>query len=159
MHLKKGEGIYQGANLPHAYLRGQNVELMANSDNVIRGGLTPKHIDIPALLHSIDYRAITPNIIPAYEASDEFIHLYNTPEAKDFALQSFEFKPFDEETFTATSASILLVMKGSLYIDLGDDDIHLDQGESVFIGAGSKVDIIGETDGYAVVATLPDNHF
>lgn len=159
VHLKKGEGIYQGANLPHAYLRGQNVELMANSDNVIRGGLTPKHIDIPALLHSIDYRAITPNIIPAYEASEEFIHLYNTPEAKDFALQSFEFKPFDEETFTATSASILLVMKGSLYIDLGDDDIHLDQGESVFIGAGSKVDIIGETDGYAVVATLPDNHF
>ncbi|SEW09674.1 mannose-6-phosphate isomerase [[Haemophilus] ducreyi] len=50
VHLKKGEGIYQAANLPHAYLRGQSIELMANSDNVIRGGLTTKWVDIPALL-------------------------------------------------------------------------------------------------------------
>ncbi|VEI48685.1 mannose-6-phosphate isomerase [Actinobacillus equuli] len=56
---------------------------MANSDNVIRGGLTPKHIDIPALLHSIDYRPVTPKIIPAYRETDGFIHLYPTPEAKD----------------------------------------------------------------------------
>ena len=47
VHLKKGEGIYQDAGIPHAYLRGQNIELMACSDNVIRGGLTPKYVDIP----------------------------------------------------------------------------------------------------------------
>ncbi|OOS00752.1 mannose-6-phosphate isomerase, class I [Haemophilus paracuniculus] len=159
VQLKKGEGIYQGAGLPHAYLRGQNIELMAASDNVIRGGLTPKYVDIPALLHTIDYRAVVPKIIPAYEKdqdeSEEAIYLYPTPEAKDFALQRLDFKPFDEETFTTTSASILLVMSGSLYLDLGTDSIHLKQGESVFIGAESKVDFIGETDGYAVIATLP----
>ncbi|MDE8035528.1 mannose-6-phosphate isomerase, class I [Actinobacillus equuli subsp. equuli] len=155
VYLKKGEGLYQGAGLPHAYLRGQNIELMANSDNVIRGGLTPKHIDIPALLHSIDYRPVTPKIIPAYRETDGFIHLYPTPEAKDFALQHLEFKPFDEENFTADCASILLVMKGSLYIDLGKESIHLQQGESIFIAAESQVDIIAETDGYAVIATLP----
>ncbi|OOH87216.1 mannose-6-phosphate isomerase, class I [Pasteurellaceae bacterium 15-036681] len=154
VNVKKGEGIYQGAGLPHAYLRGQNIELMAASDNVIRGGLTPKYVDIPALLNTIDYREVTPKIIPAYEG-DEPLHLYPTPEADDFALQHFEFKPFDEEQFTATSATILLVMSGSLYIDLGEDSIYLQQGESAFISADTKVDIIGETDGYAVIATLP----
>lgn len=154
VNLKKGEGIYQGAGLPHAYLRGQNIELMAASDNVIRGGLTPKYVDIPALLSTIDYREITPKIIPEYQG-DDVLHLYPTPEARDFALQRFEFKPFDEEQFNTTSASILLVMAGSLYIDLGDDAIHLEQGEAVFIAADSKMEIIGETDGYAVIATLP----
>ena len=48
--LKKGEGIFQAAGVPHAYMEGQNVELMANSDNVLRGGLTPKHIDVSELL-------------------------------------------------------------------------------------------------------------
>ncbi|VEI48686.1 mannose-6-phosphate isomerase [Actinobacillus equuli] len=46
-------------------------------------------------------------------------------------------------------------MKGSLYIDLGKEAIHLQQGESIFIAAESQVDIIAETDGYAVIATLP----
>jgi len=44
VRLKRGEGIYQAAGIPHAYLEGTNVELMANSDNVFRGGLTQKHI-------------------------------------------------------------------------------------------------------------------
>lgn len=157
VNLRKGEGIYQGAGLPHAYLRGQNIELMAASDNVIRGGLTPKHVDIPALLKTIDYREITPKIIPEYqpEQCDDVLHIYPTPDAQDFVLQRFEFKPFDEESFTANSASILLVMSGSLYIDLGNTSIHLEQSEAAFIAAESKMDIIGETDGYAVIATLP----
>ncbi|UKH16886.1 mannose-6-phosphate isomerase, class I [Actinobacillus pleuropneumoniae] len=155
VHMKKGEGLYQGAGLPHAYLRGQNIELMANSDNVIRGGLTPKYIDVPALLHSIDYRPITPKIIPPYQENDGFIHLYPTPEAKDFALQHMQFNAFDEENFTADCASILLVMKGSIYIDLGEESIYLQQGEAIFIAAESQVEIIAESDGYAVIATVP----
>lgn len=155
VNVKKGEGIYQGAGLPHAYLRGQCIELMAASDNVIRGGLTPKYVDISALLNTVDYRSIVPKLIPAYQESDEVLHLYPTPKAKDFALQHLAFKPFDEEQFIASSASILLVMAGSLYIDLGEDAIYLQQGESVFISANSGVDLIGETDGYAVIATLP----
>lgn len=155
VHLQKGEGLYQGAGLPHAYLRGQNIELMASSDNVIRGGLTRKHMNIPELLQHIDYRPITPQIIPPFCESDDDIHLYPTPEAKDFALQHVEFKPFDEENFTADSASILLVMKGSMYIDLGREIIYLTQGEAAFIAAESQVDMIAESNGYAVIATLP----
>lgn len=154
VNLKKGEGIYQGAGLPHAYLRGQNIELMAASDNVIRGGLTPKFVDIPALLNTIEYREVVPKIISAYQG-EEALYLYPAPEAKDFAMQRLSFNPFDEEAFITTSASILLVMAGSLYIDLGEDSIHLSQGEAVFISADTQVDTIGESDGYAVIATLP----
>ena len=50
VHLKKGRAFSRCAGIPHAYLRGQNVELMACSDNVIRGGLTPKYVDIVELL-------------------------------------------------------------------------------------------------------------
>ena len=60
VHLKEGEGIFQDAGIPHAYLRGQNVELMACSDNVIRGGLTPKYVDIVELLKIVDCREVTP---------------------------------------------------------------------------------------------------
>ncbi len=56
VNLHPGEAIFQDAGLPHAYLEGQNVEIMANSDNVLRGGLTPKHIDVPELLKACPVR-------------------------------------------------------------------------------------------------------
>ncbi|VEH67695.1 mannose-6-phosphate isomerase [Rodentibacter pneumotropicus] len=87
VRIKKGEGIYQEAGIPHAYLRGQNIELMACSDNVIRGGLTPKYVDIPELLKVVDCREVEPQIIPA-APHDVRVFTYSTP-AKDFALQIF----------------------------------------------------------------------
>ena len=55
MHLEPGEAIYLPAGNLHAYLRGVGVEVMANSDNVLRGGLTPKHVDVPELLRVLDF--------------------------------------------------------------------------------------------------------
>jgi mannose-6-phosphate isomerase len=51
VHLRPGQGTFQPAGVLHAYLEGVNVELMANSDNVLRGGLTTKHVDVPELLN------------------------------------------------------------------------------------------------------------
>ena len=77
VHLKEGEGIFQDAGIPHAYLRGQNVELMACSDNVIRGGLTPKYVDIVELL-KLWIVVVTPQIISAApQNQSEFT--YKTP--------------------------------------------------------------------------------
>lgn len=53
--LGPGEGIYLPAGNLHAYLHGVGVEVMANSDNVLRGGLTPKHVDVPELLRVLDF--------------------------------------------------------------------------------------------------------
>ncbi|QGM80179.1 mannose-6-phosphate isomerase, class I [Otariodibacter oris] len=158
VHLKKGEGIYQGAGLPHAYLRGQNIELMAASDNVIRGGLTPKFVDIPALLNTIDYTEITPNIIPAYQASsdpDDNLFLYSTPQATDFALQRLIFSQSQETPFISSSASVLLVMEGEVSLNNEGNELNLKQGEAAFISAETSVTATAEQSGYAVVATLP----
>ena len=58
VRLEPGEAIYLGAGNVHAYLRGTGVEIMANSDNVLRCGLTTKHIDVPELLRVTDFREL-----------------------------------------------------------------------------------------------------
>ncbi len=56
VHLLPGQGTFQPAGTLHAYLEGADVELMAASDNVLRGGLTPKHVDVPELLATLSFR-------------------------------------------------------------------------------------------------------
>ena len=58
MSLKPGEAIFLPAGNLHTYLRGIAVEVMANSDNVLRGGLTPKHVDVPELLRILDFHPV-----------------------------------------------------------------------------------------------------
>ena len=153
VHLKEGEGIFQEAGIPHAYLRGQNVELMACSDNVIRGGLTPKYVDIAELLKIVDCREITPQIISAApQNQSEFT--YKTP-VKDFALAQIRIEPQQHTELNLQSAGILLVMQGELKIQEKSTVLTLKQGESAFITADSNVEIMSEKGGYAFLAKLP----
>jgi mannose-6-phosphate isomerase len=74
VHLKTGEGIYQAAGLPHAYLEGQNVEIMAASDNVLRAGLTDKHIDISELMKHVRFEPTDTTCVAGYRrAGKRFI--------------------------------------------------------------------------------------
>ena len=153
VHLKEGEGIFQDAGIPHAYLRGQNVELMACSDNVIRGGLTPKYVDIVELLKIVDCREVAPQIISAApQNQSEFI--YKTP-VKDFALAQIRVEPEKHTKVNLQSAGILLVMQGELKIQEKSTALTLKQGESAFITADSNVEIMSEKGGYAFLAKLP----
>ena len=153
VHLKEGEGIFQDAGIPHAYLRGQNVELMACSDNVIRGGLTPKYVDIVELLKIVDCREVTPQIISAApQNQSEFT--YKTP-VNDFALAQIRVEPQQYTDMNLQSAGILLVMQGELKIQEKSTALTLKQGESAFITADSNVEIMSEKGGYAFLAKLP----
>ena len=153
VHLKEGEGIFQDAGIPHAYRRGQNVELMACSDNVIRGGLTPKYVDIVELLKIVDCREVTPQIISAApQNQSEFT--YKTP-VKDFALAQIRVEPQQHTELNLQSAGILLVMQGELKIQEKSTALTLKQGESAFITADSVVEIESEKGGYAFLAKLP----
>ena len=153
VHLKEGEGIFQDAGIPHAYLRGQNVELMACSDNVIRGGLTPKYVDIVELLKIVDCREVTPQIISAApQNQSEFT--YKTP-VNDFALAQIRVEPQQHTELNLQSAGILLVMQGELKIQEKSTALTLNQGESAFITADSNVKIMSEKGGYAFLAKLP----
>jgi mannose-6-phosphate isomerase len=77
--LGPGEGIYLSAGNLHAYLRGVGLEVMANSDNVLRGGLTPKHVDVPELLRVLNFTPTTESELRAGTHPDGLASFYDTP--------------------------------------------------------------------------------
>jgi len=111
VELKQGEAIFQGAGVPHAYLEGQNVELMANSDNVLRGGLTPKHIDVPELLKHIVFEGIEPNILAGEEVGHEKKFTFPVP---DFAISTIQLDTGREYVAKSKTPEIYLVMQGEV---------------------------------------------
>jgi len=125
VHLKKGEGLFQGAGLPHAYLQGQCVEIMANSDNVLRGGLTSKHIDIKELMKHIRCEATFPAILQGETVGEE--KKYPVP-VTDFALSVFELEAGQTVSFTAQSTEILLLTEGIMEADDDETTVRLQAG-------------------------------
>ncbi|MBN1836934.1 MAG: mannose-6-phosphate isomerase, class I [Spirochaetales bacterium] len=84
VELQPGDTMFLEAGIPHAYLQGTGIELMANSDNVLRGGLTPKHVDVPELLRTLRFDgAPAKSVLPRVRPSGET--LYRTP-AREFLL-------------------------------------------------------------------------
>ena len=152
VNLQVGEGIFQAAGVPHAYLRGQNIELMACSDNVIRGGLTPKHVDIEQLLKIIDYSEIIPQIIAP--APQNQVYTYPTPIA-DFALSNMPYAKNTEISDRTLNGTILLVMAGEMTVEARQQKLTLKQGQAAFIEADTDYRVHGMQEGYAVLAGLP----
>ena len=145
VHLKKGEGIYQAAGVPHAYLEGQNVEIMANSDNVLRGGLTTKHIDVAELLKHVKCEATYPDILNGEEVA-QAERLYKTP-APDFQLSVFELAAGEIVSFTPTTTEILLLTEGvaeldddniAVRLEAGNPSAVIFPGQAVYLAAASK---------------------
>jgi mannose-6-phosphate isomerase, class I len=152
VNLQVGEGIFQAAGVPHAYLRGQNIELMACSDNVIRGGLTPKHVNIEQLLKIIDCSEIIPQIIAP--APKNQVYTYPTPIA-DFALSNMPYAKNTEISDRTLNGTILLVMAGEITLEAAQQKLTLKQGQAAFIEADTDYGVHGMQEGYAVLAGLP----
>ena len=85
-----GQAVYQDAGLPHAYLEGQNVEIMSNSDNVLRGGLTTKHVDVKELMKHVKFEATIPKLLRGIPANPTG-SVFPTP-APDFELSRMNIK-------------------------------------------------------------------
>lgn len=131
VQLQKGEGMFQGAGTPHAYLEGQNVEIMANSDNVLRGGLTKKHVDVKELMKHIQFEETVPHIIHP-QKSDKQEEVYRTA-APDFKLSRFELKEGESASFESVTGEIILMMEGRVLIHSNDGLANLSKGEADFI--------------------------
>ncbi|MGV3528849.1 MAG: mannose-6-phosphate isomerase, class I [Flavisolibacter sp.] len=130
LQLKKGEGIFQPAGVLHAYLEGQNVELMANSDNVIRGGLTPKHIDIEELLANVVTEPVVPQVIHAEQDG-----CYQTP-AEEFRLCHQTIK--SSTLYQPQSALLVFCFTGACeLIEKGKQAVVLHKGEAAFVKANT----------------------
>jgi len=138
VHLKKGDGLFQTAGVPHAYLEGQNVEIMANSDNVLRGGLTTKHIDVKELMKHVKCEATYPQILSP-EADSEGERVYETP-VDDFRLSVFELEAGDTFSFNPQGVETVLLTEGMTEIDDENDTIRLQAGSpAAVVFPGHKV--------------------
>ncbi len=123
VHVPKYEGVFQGAGLLHAYLEGQNIELMANSDNVLRGGLTPKHVDIDELLNHIRFVPTYPELLKGEELNtNECTFACPVP---DFGLTKIAISEGETYTIHPTSLEMLLVTEGAILVN----DLTVKAGE------------------------------
>ncbi|RKT05013.1 mannose-6-phosphate isomerase type 1 [Streptomyces sp. 3211.6] len=136
VRLQPGEAMFLGAGIPHAYLDGLGVELMANSDNVLRCGLTPKHVDVPELLKVVVFEPSAPGVLRPEGDGEE---VYETP-IDEFRLSRFALAPGGApRTLPDTTPQILLCTAGNPRAG----ELALVPGESVFVPAGEKVELSG----------------
>ncbi|MBJ7289866.1 mannose-6-phosphate isomerase, class I [Williamsia sp.] len=139
IRLEPGEGLYLGAGNLHAYLQGTAVEVMANSDNVLRGGLTPKHMDVPELLAVLDFAPTAPSeLLPGIHTLGAE-RIYSTP-ASEFRLSRVELdgtglQRTSSISFDAAGPQILTVIAGTIEIRTPDGRVlSVPAGSSAWLG-------------------------
>jgi mannose-6-phosphate isomerase len=146
VRLAPGEALFLGAGIPHAYLNGLGVEILANSDNVLRCGLTPKHVDIPELLAVVEFHGTDPDVLrPLPLADSDGEELYPVP-VDEFRLSRFTLGGEMPQTrrVSAATPQILLCTEGSaLLTDADGSAITLHPGESSFVPAGGPDLMVG----------------
>jgi mannose-6-phosphate isomerase len=139
VHLEPGQAIYLGAGNLHAYLGGVGIEIMASSDNVLRGGLTTKHVDVPELMRVLDFvdgpvAALHGRVVDAAE------RVYDTP-AREFRLSVIDLAAEADPLVRQVSGpEILLCVSGAVVVaptTAPHAELTLERGASAFIPGGS----------------------
>jgi mannose-6-phosphate isomerase len=140
--LDPGEALFLGAGIPHAYIRGLGVEVMAGSDNVLRCGLTSKHVDSEELLRVIAFSA-TPVRTLRPTATDSGEEVFATP-VDDFRLSVVR-PGYHREAVTLgfVAPQILLCTAGTVSVIGPEGEIALPVGSSVYAPAGEPVTVAG----------------
>ncbi len=153
LELHKGEAVFQEAGVPHAYLYGLNIEIMASSDNVLRGGLTNKHIDVNELLKHVKCEPTYPNILKGEKEDHQLF--YKTP-APDFELSAFNLNKNDKASFVAATAEILLLVEGNVEITNNRGKIVLKKGNpSAIVLPGQEIWLSATEPSLVYKASVP----
>jgi mannose-6-phosphate isomerase len=137
--LAPGEGIYLPAGNLHTYLHGMGFEVMANSDNVLRGGLTPKHVDVPELLRVLDFTPTDESALRPRTSIDGIEVLYHTP-ALEFAvsllrLDGRELGHQIDAPARHDGPQVLLCTEGSVQVHAKSSVLTLDRGAAAWVAA------------------------
>ena len=140
VNLRPGQAIFQDAGIPHAYLQGQNIEVMANSDNVLRGGLTGKHVDVPELLNTVKFEGICPGVIEGTQ-KDNPLEAYYVAPTQDFCLSRIDLDEGDAYLNSARSLEILLLVGGRVVANSDQKHLPLSRGQSMVSFGGSRTRI------------------
>lgn len=143
VELQAGQALYLDAGQLHAYLRGVGVEIMANSDNVLRGGLTTKHVDVPELMHVVKCAPLSD---PRFEPDQRGVYHSPAPE--------FELRRLSDRAEVAGPA-IVLCVSGEVTCQQGEcDEAHtegldstqvLEATQAVWVGASERPVRVGLT--------------
>ena len=146
--MSPGQALYIPANEPHAYLEGTGVECMANSDNVIRAGLTTKNIDVRTLLETLDFSEATNELSSGKECSGGE-RVYETP-AKEFQVSFFTNGAAVDLSVRRAVADVMLVIDGEYEFDDGTGRVAVGgRGTSWFRPAMLKKGIVRPKDKHA----------
>ena len=149
VQVAKYESVFQGAGLLHAYLEGQNIELMANSDNVLRGGLTTKHVDVNELIQQVKFIPTYPNVLKG-EALNENEITYPCP-IPDFGLTKIALKKGETYTINTSGLEMVLLSQGDIQLE----DILLKAGKVAMLPAGQSVVLTAYSDSVLFKAFVP----
>ena len=150
VNLKSGEAIYTPAGIPHAYLKGNIVECMANSDNVVRAGLTPKFKDIEQLANILTYQFGKPEFIG--KIRERNITEYKVS-AKEFCIEKIVLNNTNLDFSTNNKVEIIFVTEGEIICD----KLNIKKGESILIPAiFSQYSIVSKTNSTLFKVTVPE---
>ncbi|NUL44029.1 mannose-6-phosphate isomerase, class I [Cellulosimicrobium funkei] len=154
--LAPGQAIHLPAGNVHAYLHGLGVEVMAASDNVLRGGLTPKHVDVAELRRVVAFESVpVPYCTPASEGDG---HLVFRPPFEEFQVERLDLPAADGTTLSARGPVLAVCTAGQVRVESGADVALLTPGESVFLTAADAATIVhgtGEVPATLFSVTLP----
>lgn len=153
VHMKEGEALFQDAGLPHAYLEGHTMEIMANSDNVLRGGLTPKHIDVKELLEHIIFQPTVPNVITGV-SSETHEEVYYTP-AEDFQLSRIIIEPHQGIALPAERADIYFIYQGNGTAIADELNVPFRSGDALLVLPGTVAHFGTDSKAILYRATVP----
>ncbi len=141
LHLRPGEAIFQDAGILHAYLEGINIELMANSDNVFRGGLTVKHIDVDQLMEHAFLDHAPPTMVTPLQQG----HIVRYPSsAEAFELRQLKLEAAQSsEEIAIVAPTIWLVLEGSGTIG---GNMAIQKGDQLFLTPDQQITVTAQKD-------------
>ncbi|MBA4166380.1 MAG: mannose-6-phosphate isomerase, class I [Chitinophagaceae bacterium] len=151
--MHPGQALFQDAGLPHAYLEGYTMEIMANSDNVLRGGLTPKYIDVKELLEHVKYEPTVPDVIAGH-SSGTLEEIFVTP-ATDFQLSRIKIKKQEGIAIPAKKTDIYFVYKGNVDATADEQTEHFSPGDAFLAVPGTVVHFGSEEEAVVYRASEP----
>ena len=131
--LQPGEAMFLSACTPHAYIKGTGLEIMANSDNVLRAGLTPKFMDVPELVANTEFTSMAADtlLLAPTMVAGGLDYIVPVPDFK-FSV----YKQVDDIALQNTSAEILFAIDTPLTVThQNGETLTLEKGQSVFIPA------------------------
>ena len=145
VRLSAGEAIWMPAGNLHAYLSGAGMEIMAASDNVLRGGLTPKHVDASELLRVLRYEVLDEPVLKPIPLGAGLVG-WQPPEVAEFTLVQATVTATGDVTLPGAGPRIVLCVRGTAELKAGAmSPCRLLSGEAVFVASSEPpVEVVGD---------------